>query len=543
MLRRATLLRGRDWLAVALLVLPVALLMWPVYTGMLSHRTWPQMWHFANYNGAGQTLIYAFGSALLQTLFGVLLGCWMYESGAQRRQRAFFWWVVLLLPYGMPSMVTADLWRSFGVLLPGSSVAPIVELILASAWQFTPFATLMVFLYLSRFAGQMRRLALMDGLGEFQRVRLIYIPYLMQNGLIAAIFTFRFVLMFGKYDLPELLTFHRLELITPAAFRRSIGAIDATFALATVFVIAVAVGYVIFAALSALSRARWWRDRLAREPGRCRGEVVRHATVVARYFALVPTVYVLLWSVLPSGFVESLTVKSLAGYSFAAHMDKVGGEVLQFRELWWQASLVSLCGALMIGLLSAAVAFGFGILALRCRIEVNKLVSLAWTCAYAAPTTLIVFWWFKWLKEHHLDLASWIVGTAVVCVPLSVVLSIWVAALIPSGFYASVIRDRLNPARRCNAYWQMLHGCALTAGILAFLVTWGDVGMSHAAYWVGAPDAGNVAMLMFNYKEAHPTESNPALLRVVGSVSVLIPALFSAMAVVMLKRLTARFAP
>jgi ABC-type sugar transport system permease subunit len=535
MVRRLVGMRRRDWFVALGLASPVAVLLLPVLSGLFSAGVDAPI-RFADENGVWLTVAYAFTAALLQTFFGVLIGCWMYEGAVIKRPWWFLWWVLLLIPYGVPSMVTAELWRSLGVLIPNWTMATLAELVLASAWQFTPFAALLVYLFLSRNAGRMRKLALSDGFGEFQRIRLVYIPYLVDKRLVAALLAFRFVLMFGKYDLPELLTFHAFESLTTMAFRRSLGGEVA--ALVAVFFIAMLAGLGIFAALLGLSRARWVRAWLTRKPARGGARFTRVLTGAARYFVLLPTVYALIWWALPSAFIDSFTLRSLEGYSFTKHVISTWTQLQEQGALAGLAALTSFSGASAVALLCALVAFGAGMLALRCREEVNILVYMAWTCAYASPTTLLFYWWCRLVGDTISVTVSylWLFGVLMVALPLSVVVGIWMAGLIPAQFQKNVRRDGLTGSRWIYSHFAMLSGCAFAAAALAFLVAWGDYGMSIVPDWVGAPRQGTMARLMSDLTVNHPSESNSAVMRCLGSIGMLVPALFSAIAVCFIRR-------
>lgn len=537
MMRRLIGMRRRDWLVAAGLAFPVGVLLLPVLSGLFSAGMDAPV-RFAGENGVWLTVAYAFAAALLQTFFGVLIGCWMYEGAMVKRSWWFCWWVLLLIPYGVPSMVTAELWRSLGVLIPNGTLATLAELVLASAWQFTPFAALLVYLFLSRNAGRMRKLALSDGFGEFQRIRLVYIPYLVDMRVIAALLAFRFVLMFGKYDLPQLLTFHAFESLTTMAFQRSLGIHGEVAALVAVFFIAMLAGLAIFAALRGLSQARRVRAWLTRKPARDGARLTRVLTAVARYFAVLPTAYVLIWWALPSAFVDSFTLRSLQDYSLAKHMVLTWEQLQEQGMLSIFAALTSFSGAMAVALLCALVAFVAGLLALRCREEVNILVSLAWTCAYASPTTLIFYWWCRLAGDAISVTVSylWVFGVLMVALPLSVVVGIWMAGLIPAQFQKSVRRDGLTGARWICSHFAMLSGCAFAAAALAFLVAWGDYGMSIVPDWVGAPRQGTMARLMADLTVNHPSESNSAVMRCLGSIGMLVPALFSAIVVCFIRR-------
>jgi len=166
-----------------------------------------------------RTIAYALITAMGQVLIGLLAALtvlWL----AKRRLSQLVLIVVFLLPYAIPATVIGLVFR-FGLgsesmwaqyASPFFGVAPTYWLydhtfeaaILASIWQFFPFAFLLSFLALRSIPTQTLRAAQIDGAPFHHILAAIVLPRIWP--VLAAILSLRFIFMMVKFDTPYVFT-------------------------------------------------------------------------------------------------------------------------------------------------------------------------------------------------------------------------------------------------------------------------------------------------------------------------------------------------
>jgi ABC-type sugar transport system permease subunit len=175
----------------------------------------PRFW-----GGLGHTIVFAIGSVVPELVLGTILALGLDRAFRGRGlARAF-----VLVPWAMPTVVTALLWRFLfddaagpvNWLLVESGLAtrppvwladPIaawVPVILGDVWKTTPFVALLVLAGLQNIDPALHEAARMDGAGSWWRFRHVTLTLLRPALLVALIF--RSVDAFRVFDLVYVLT-------------------------------------------------------------------------------------------------------------------------------------------------------------------------------------------------------------------------------------------------------------------------------------------------------------------------------------------------
>jgi len=155
----------------------------------------------------GRTALFAALSVTFELILGLSVALLLDRSFRGRGiARA-----TALLPWAIPTVVTALIWRLLFEAQPGSETAwltdPIrawVPLLLADIWKTTPFVALLLLSGLSTLDPRLDEAARMDGAGFLQRLRYVTLPGIRRALLVALVF--RTLDAFRVFDLVYVLT-------------------------------------------------------------------------------------------------------------------------------------------------------------------------------------------------------------------------------------------------------------------------------------------------------------------------------------------------
>lgn len=202
-----------NWFMVALLTPAVAMLtvtiIIPVFVVMgmsLFHYSLLDMNHikwnnFGNYKSVfrdvefyrtfGRTLVYVFGTVILQFFIGLLVAL-LLNSGSLRGRKVFR--SLLFLPWTIPSLVVAVTWMfifqpQYGIVnyllglgdssVLGNSSTAMLGVIIAAVWKQMPLMMIMLLSGLQTVPLDLKEAAEIDGATGFQKFRCITMPCIM----------------------------------------------------------------------------------------------------------------------------------------------------------------------------------------------------------------------------------------------------------------------------------------------------------------------------------------------------------------------------
>jgi len=216
------------------LLLPAVLLLGAVAVGPLLATVWESLHHYdlrmpwlgrpfiglGNYAAAVvdprlreavvHTILFAAASVSLEIVFGMALALAL-DTLARGRGLAR---VVVLLPWALPTVVAALVWRFMfesqgigGILYDDWLSRPFaawVPIVLGDVWKSTPFVALLLLAGLQGIDASLYEAARMDGAGRWQRFTQITLPRLMPAITVAIVF--RTMDAFRVFDLVYVLT-------------------------------------------------------------------------------------------------------------------------------------------------------------------------------------------------------------------------------------------------------------------------------------------------------------------------------------------------
>ncbi|SFN62297.1 carbohydrate ABC transporter permease [Mycetocola miduiensis] len=179
------------------------------FVGLANYQE--QLANPAVWNGLGVSLIYTISTIVLMFVLGLSLAVFFNRSfPGKHLLRA-----VLFLPYILPTVVSANIWRwildgsyglvnyvlmSVGILSEpvfwlGRTETALLSVILATAWTMAPFAMLLLLAGLQDIPKGLYEAATLDGSSKWQEFRHITLPLLrpvaLVVGLLGFIYTFR----------------------------------------------------------------------------------------------------------------------------------------------------------------------------------------------------------------------------------------------------------------------------------------------------------------------------------------------------------------
>jgi len=219
------------------------------------------------------TVEYACSAVIIEVTLGILVALFLQTTPPRSPVL-----VILMLPMLMPPLVTGLAWKfllqsDFGIVpfllrkigllsgtaILGSEAGAILSTILVDVWQWTPFVIVIIYVAARTQPARVAELAQLDGLGRFQILRHITLPYL--RSLIVSVTLLRFVDCLRDFEKTYVLTGGgpgtATELFTMYQWRTMFkdwevgyGATLATLS----YVFSFAVGYIIFRLL------RRWRE-------------------------------------------------------------------------------------------------------------------------------------------------------------------------------------------------------------------------------------------------------------------------------------------
>lgn len=162
------------------------------------------------------TVTFAAVSVPLELAAGVVVALLMHEATRGRAAVR----IIALLPWAIPTVVAALLWRFLFDAQAGPAAAllsaigqgdPFVDpwlawipILLADAWKTTPFLAMLLLAGLQTIDASLYEAARVDGAGRWQQFRSITLPLLVPSLLVAA--TFRTLDALRIFDLPFVLT-------------------------------------------------------------------------------------------------------------------------------------------------------------------------------------------------------------------------------------------------------------------------------------------------------------------------------------------------
>jgi multiple sugar transport system substrate-binding protein len=156
----------------------------------------------------GRTLVFVAISVSLELVLGLAIALALDRSLRGRGIAR----LIALLPWGIPTVVTALIWRLWFEPQPGSDAGgwlgdPLrawVPLVLADVWKTTPFVALLLLSGLQTIDPRLDEAARVDGAGAFQRLWNVTLPLLRPVILVALVF--RSLDAFRVFDLTYVLT-------------------------------------------------------------------------------------------------------------------------------------------------------------------------------------------------------------------------------------------------------------------------------------------------------------------------------------------------
>ena len=204
----------------------------------------------------GRTLYFTVVSLVLETVLGLMIALLLNQNF----HGAAFLRVLIILPWAIPTNVSAALWKwiyhpEFGVLnavLSGLGLIstyqswlsdPFVAMnmvIIADVWKMTPLAVIFFLAVLQFVNKAMYEAALIDGAGAFRRFFTITVPFLMPTVLVVVVM--RTVEKFKAFDLFYMMTrggpANGTKVLTYEAFLRGFTNLDFSMAATLAYVIA-----------------------------------------------------------------------------------------------------------------------------------------------------------------------------------------------------------------------------------------------------------------------------------------------------------------